>query len=279
MKYFSSNKELLSHIKNKSIKKIGLVPTMGSLHLGHISLIEKAIIENELVIISIFINPTQFENNLDLKKYPKNLEKDLKMLNKFSKSIIIYVPEVSDIYSEGVVANKYFFGSIEDIMEGKQRKGHFQGVATIVEKLLMLFKPNNAYFGEKDFQQLQIIRNLVVQKKIKTKIIGCKIIREENGLALSSRNKLLDEHHIKLAPILYQTLKETQKLKNKLSPNEIIKYVEKKISFFPSLTLEYFIIADEKSLSPINNFNINKKIRTFIAVKFGKIRLIDNLRF
>jgi pantoate--beta-alanine ligase len=269
MKYYSSNKELLSHIKNKSIKKFGLVPTMGSLHLGHISLIEKAIIENELVIISIFINPTQFENNLDLKKYPKNLEKDLKILNKFSKSIIIYVPEVSDIYSEGVVANKYFFGSIEDIMEGKQRKGHFQGVATIVEKLLMLFKPNNAYFGEKDFQQLQIIRNLVVQKKIKTKIIGCKIIREENGLALSSRNKLLDEHQIKLAPILYQTLKETQKLKNKLSPNEIIKYVEKKISFFP----------DEKSLSPINNFNINKKIRTFIAVKFGEIRLIDNLQF
>tara|TARA_B100001059_G_scaffold114928_1_gene115235 strand:- start:1811 stop:2650 length:840 start_codon:yes stop_codon:yes gene_type:complete len=279
MNFFSSNKEILRLIKNKSIKKIGLVPTMGSIHAGHISLIKKAISENILVIVSIFINPTQFENTLDLKNYPKNLDSDIKILKQFSKAIIIYVPEVNDLYSKSVVANKYFFGSIEKTMEGIDRKDHFQGVATIVEKLLLIFKPTNAYFGEKDFQQLLIIRNLVIQKKIKTKIIGCEIFRGKNGLALSSRNKLLDEHELKVAPILYQTLIEAKKLKNKLTPDEIIKYVEKKLSFFPSLSLEYFIIADEKSLTPIDNFNINKKIRTFIAVKFGKIRLIDNLQF
>jgi len=279
MNFFSSNKEILRLIKNKSIKKIGLVPTMGSIHPGHISLIKKAISENILVIVSIFINPTQFENTLDLKNYPKNFDSDIKILKQFSKAIIIYVPEVNDLYSKSVVANKYFFGSIEKTMEGIDRKSHFQGVATIVEKLLLIFKPANAYFGEKDFQQLLIIRNLVIQKKIKTKIIGCEIVRGKNGLALSSRNILLDEHEIKLAPILYQTLIEAKKLKNKLTPDEIIKYVEKKLSFFPSLSLEYFIIADEKSLTPIDNFNIKKKIRTFIAVKFGKIRLIDNLQF
>jgi pantoate--beta-alanine ligase len=170
MNFFSSNKEILKLIKNKSIKKIGLVPTMGSLHPGHISLIKKAISENILVIVSIFINPTQFENSLDLKNYPKKLDSDIKMLKRFSKSIIIYAPQVNDLYSRSVVANKYFFGSIEKTMEGTFRKGHFQGVATIVEKLLLIFKPTNAYFGEKDFQQLMIIRNLVIQKKLKLKL-------------------------------------------------------------------------------------------------------------
>ena len=275
---FKASEEIRAYFKSKS-ERIGLVPTMGALHSGHLSLVRKACAENDYVVISVYINPTQFNYQIDLESYPSNLSSDIALLDPFSDKIIFYTPDHKDLYPEKIQSKSYDFGSITAHMEGLFRPGHFNGVATVIEALFRNIQPQKAYFGEKDFQQLLIIRNLVIQKKIKTKIIGCEIVRGKNGLALSSRNILLDEHELKLAPILYQTLIEAKKLKNKLTPREIIKYVEKKLSFFPSLSLEYFIIADENSLTPIDNFNINKKIRTFIAVKFGKIRLIDNLQF
>ncbi len=191
--------------------KIGFVPTMGALHEGHISLVKKALSENDLVVVSIFVNPTQFNNTADLAKYPRTPKDDISLLKNLKEDVIVYLPEVSDLYDDSVSAKKYNFGGLENEMEGKHRKGHFDGVGTIVSKLLRIVKPDTAYFGEKDFQQLQIVKNLVSIEKLPVKIVGCPILREKNGLAMSSRNKRLSSKQFGEATIIYKTLNEVQK--------------------------------------------------------------------
>ena len=199
MKTFISHKKLDNELRN-SEGSLGLVPTMGSLHRGHISLIEKATANNTNVIVSIFINPTQFDEQQDLQNYPKNLQNDLQLLQNFP-NIFVYIPEISDLYPKKTKAKDYDFGKLDKIMEGEFRPGHFNGVATIVEKLFTIFYPDFAYFGEKDFQQVIIIKALVKQQELSTKIISCPTIRENDGLAMSSRNQLLKEGYRKNAAI------------------------------------------------------------------------------
>ena len=254
----------------------GIVPTMGALHRGHASLIERALTENDQVIVTIFVNPTQFESSNDLKKYPKNLESDLKVIKNISKKIIIYAPESNDLYSEAIKSSSYKFDDIESVMEGKFRLGHFQGVATIVEKLLTIFLPTNAYFGEKDFQQLQIIRSLVDQKNLSSNIIGCSTLRDKNGLALSSRNSLLNDKEIKSASFIFEQLKIAKSLWGMENSKSIKQKIQNSFLNNRNFKLDYFDIRFEDNLLNAEK-NYGKKVRAFIAVKFGKIRLIDNL--
>jgi len=254
----------------------GIVPTMGALHRGHASLIERALTENDQVIVTIFVNPTQFESSNDLKKYPKNLESDLKVIKNISKKIIIYTPESNDLYSEAIKSSSYKFDDIESVMEGKFRLGHFQGVATIVEKLLTIFLPTNAYFGEKDFQQLQIIRSLVDQKNLSSNIIGCSTLRDKNGLALSSRNSLLNDKEIKSASFIFEQLKIAKSLWGMENSKSIKQKIQNSFLNNRNFKLDYFDIRFEDNLLNAEK-NCGKKVRAFIAVKFGKIRLIDNL--
>ena len=230
----------LNSIINKKLS-IGLVPTMGSLHKGHLSLIKKALVENDQVIVTIFVNPTQFDSSEDVENYPRNLHQDISMINSISSKILIYTPQSSDIFDSLVKSSSYNFGKLEKIMEGKYRPGHFQGVATVVEKLLSLFKPTKAYFGEKDFQQLLIIKSLVSQKKILTSIIGCSILRDTCGLALSSRNQLLTNDEFKNASFMFQQLTLAKSLWNENSISDIIKTIEKSFfTFFGDIIQPYF---------------------------------------
>ncbi|MDA8639892.1 pantoate--beta-alanine ligase [Flavobacteriaceae bacterium] len=278
MKVFNHSKEL-NALKNKlSAKSIGLVPTMGALHKGHITLVEKALSENELVIVSIFINPTQFNNQDDLKNYPKTLESDLSKLKALENNIWVYAPEVSDVYSNSVTSKEYSFGLLESTMEGAHRKGHFQGVATIVQKLFEILKPTKAYFGEKDFQQLQIITSLVKQEQIPVKIIACPIIRHEDGLAMSSRNTNLSDTQRAIAPIIYETLQKAVALKEENSLEQIEIWITDFFNKHPEIELEYFTVAEEKTLQKVNHLN-GEKTRAFIALKLGDVRLIDNVKF
>ena len=190
--------------------KIGFVPTMGALHRGHLSLVERALEENETVVVSIFVNPTQFDNSNDLKKYPRSPEKDLSLLRDITKDIIVYFPEISDIYGENVVSTAYNFENLENEMEGKHRKGHFDGVGTVLSKFFQIINPDRAYFGEKDFQQLLVVKKLVAIEKLPVEVIGCPILRAENGLAMSSRNARLSEQQLEDATIIYKTLKEVR---------------------------------------------------------------------
>ena len=270
------NKALpLNSIINKKLS-IGLVPTMGSLHKGHLSLIKKALVENDQVIVTIFVNPTQFDSSEDIENYPRNLHRDISMINSISSKILIYTPQSSDIFDSLVKSSSYDFGKLEKIMEGKHRPGHFQGVATVVEKLLSLFKPTKAYFGEKDFQQLLIIKSLVSQKKILTSIIGCSILRDTCGLALSSRNQLLTNDEFKNASFIFEQLTLAKSLWNKNSISDIIKTIEKSFIKNKYFKLHYFDIRFNNNLEKVE-YKSEKKARAFIAAKIGKVRLIDNL--
>ena len=218
MRAYSSFKEIVSLVKKAD--SIGLVPTMGSLHDGHLSIIKKALIKNEVVIVSIYVNPKQFNDPGDLKKYPRNLKDDLEKLKIFNK-ILVYAPNDSDVYNEGEEVKKHNLGEITEIMEGRVRPGHFDGVATVVEKLLHMFKPNNAYFGEKDFQQLLLIKALVRKIKLDVNIIGCKTIRESDGLAMSSRNKFLNKSERESASQIIKLLERAKKMYNTSSSRDI----------------------------------------------------------
>ena len=270
-----SKYSLLNTFLNKN-KTVGLVPTMGSLHKGHLSLIERALNENEQVIVTIFINPTQFQHPDEINKYPKNLDLDFQIIKTLSPKIIIYAPESKDLYKSSIASSLFNFGNIEKVMEGKIRPGHFQGVATIVEKLLNIFLPTRAYFGEKDFQQLQIIKSLVFQKDISTKIIGCPIVRESNGLALSSRNSMLSKQGRKKAFFIFQQLNRLKSLWGEEKSGKIIKQIEKSFFTNPHFKLDYIDIRFENSLLNAEKKS-GKKTRAFIAAKLEKIRLIDNL--
>ena len=259
------------------LKSIGFVPTMGALHKGHLSLVEQAISENDCVVVSIFVNPTQFNNPQDLEKYPRTIENDIALLSNIKGEIFIFSPEVSDLYPKNIQSKNYDYLGIENEMEGKYRKGHFNGVGTILNILFRTIKPNKAYFGEKDFQQLQIVKTLVEIEELPVSIIGCPIIREKSGLAMSSRNKRLSHDQLKEAPLIYKTLSEVQEKFNALSISELNDLVENKFAKNSLLELEYFEIADEKTLKTATVKRKNINYRAFIAVFTGGIRLIDNI--
>ncbi|MGB2760035.1 MAG: pantoate--beta-alanine ligase [Maribacter stanieri] len=256
---------------------LGLVPTMGALHKGHASLIQKAVNENDRVVVSIFVNPTQFNNKEDLDKYPKTLESDIKLISSISKDIIVFTPAVSEIYTDSVVPKIYDFEGLDKVMEGEFRDDHFNGVGTIVEELLTIIKPTKAYFGEKDFQQLRIIQKLTEIQHIPVEIIGCEIIREDHGLAMSSRNERLSKKIRQKAAFIYKTL---QTAKNKFGMENALNVKDWVINEFQKndeFELEYFDITDVETLTPINNKINNVKYRAFIAVYVEDVRLIDNI--
>ncbi|MBK5209591.1 MAG: pantoate--beta-alanine ligase [Flavobacteriaceae bacterium] len=260
----------------KSGTSIGFVPTMGALHEGHLSLVEKAKNENDIVVVSIFVNPTQFDNADDLKNYPKTIDKDLSLL-KSTNCDIVFTPTPEEIYANNIQSQSFDFDGLEFQMEGKFREGHFNGVGTIVERLFEIVKPNKAYFGEKDFQQIQIIRKMVEKRNLPVKIIACPIHREKDGLAMSSRNIRLTKEQRVSAPFIYKTLKQAKAEFGTKNALEVVKWVENEFKNHPLFNLEYFEIADEYTLLPVETKNSTKKYRAFIAVFAGKIRLIDNI--
>ncbi len=281
MKVFQLQKDLKNYLKINKIndKSIGFVPTMGALHDGHLALVKSSLKHNDFTVVSIFVNPTQFDNKDDLKKYPRTLKNDLDALKSVDKNIIVYTPIATDIY-EGEVKSKHFdFDGLENEMEGKHRKGHFDGVGTIVKKLFEIVEPDKAYFGEKDFQQLQIIKKLVEKEKMNIQIVPISIFREADGLAMSSRNKRLTKKHREIAPFIHQILLDTQKMWQSSSIEEIIKYVENSFAKQPLLELEYFEIADENTLIPSKQKINGNKYRGFIVVHAGDVRLIDNIGY
>mgnify|MGYP000659167070 FL=1 len=258
-------------------KSIGFVPTMGALHEGHLSLLKNSLSENDITVMSIFVNPTQFNNAEDLDKYPRTLERDVQIMQALSNSIIVYAPEVEDIYEGNTVSENFEYDGLENQMEGKHRPGHFDGVGTIVKRLFEIVQPNKAYFGEKDFQQLQIVKKLVSKYNIPVEVIGCPIHREPNGLAMSSRNERLSAIAKEKAAIIYQTLSDAKKLFQTNSAEETILFVENEFKKHPEFQLEYFEIADEATLLPVSKKETNKNYRGFIAIFIENIRLIDNI--
>ncbi|HIC8924323.1 pantoate--beta-alanine ligase [Elizabethkingia anophelis] len=259
----------------KEGKKIGFAPTMGALHDGHMSLYKEARKDNDIVISSVFVNPTQFNNPDDLKKYPRTEENDIAMLEKAGVDAV-YIPTVEDIYPAKAESKHYDFGGIENEMEGKFRPGHFDGVGTVVSELFRQVQPDNAYFGEKDYQQLAIIKKLVEIEKFPIKIHGVPIYRAENGLALSSRNARLSEEERNGATLIYKTLVKVNEWFRVISIPEIKKRVEE-IFEQSDYELEYFLIADEETLKETDFFYKDKNYRAFIVVFVGEVRLIDNM--
>ena len=257
---------------------IGLVPTMGALHKGHLALVERALANNDTVIVSVFVNPTQFNNLEDLEKYPKTLDEDIGLLKSLNeKNILVYAPSVHDIYEGNTVSEKFDFDGLEFEMEGKFRPGHFDGVGTVVKRLFEIVRPDNAYFGEKDFQQLQIIKKLVSKYDLHVNIVGCDIYRESSGLAMSSRNMRLTRQQKMAAPFIFKTLKTAKKHFGTKSASKVIEWVTEQFENNDILKLEYFTVADADSLKEVKRKTKNKKYRAFIAVYAGEIRLIDNI--
>ncbi|HEX9825373.1 MAG TPA: pantoate--beta-alanine ligase [Flavobacteriaceae bacterium] len=267
----------IENLKSQNLT-IGLVPTMGALHQGHLSIIKKALKENDKVFVSIFVNPTQFDNKEDLEKYPRTFETDIKLIKSLSKDhIIIYAPNVEDVYGDNVNATDFYFDGLEDTMEGKFRLGHFDGVGTIVKRLFEIVKPDNAYFGEKDFQQLMIIKKLVEKFNLPVHVIGCEIYREKDGLAMSSRNLRLKPEYRKEAPFIYRTLKLAKRKFATKSANKVVEWVEKQFKKNDVLRLEYFSITEASTLRTFKRKSKKKSYRAFIAVHADDIRLIDNI--
>ncbi len=261
----------------ENCKSIGFVPTMGALHKGHLSLVEQACNENDCVVVSIFVNPTQFNKAQDLEKYPRTLESDFELLKSVKGNVFVFSPNAKDLYKNNISSKKYNFSGIENEMEGKHRKGHFDGVGTVLNLLFRMVKPNKAYLGEKDFQQLQVVKKLVEIENLPVTIIGCPIIRENRGLAMSSRNKRLSENQLKEATLIFKTLKEVQqnfKILNFLQLNKLVENAFNKNQF---LELEYFEIANRETLKTESSKSPNTSYRAFIAVFVDGVRLIDNI--
>jgi pantoate--beta-alanine ligase len=279
MLIFETQLALIEHLKvnSDSTNTLGFVPTMGALHQGHLSLVEKSLSNNDLTIVSIFVNPTQFNNPEDLEKYPRNLESDIAKIQTISDNVIIYAPSVDDIYEGNTIVKSFSFDGLENQMEGKFRPGHFEGVGTIVKRLFEIVKPTNAYFGEKDFQQLQIIKKLVEKENFQINIVECPIFREKNGLAMSSRNERLSTNERNEASIIYKTLLEVKHKFSSESLLEIALWVKQVFENQPNFKLDYFEIADEATLQTCETKNQDQKRRAFIAVFVKNIRLIDTI--
>jgi pantoate--beta-alanine ligase len=279
MLIFSKQVELRAHLDkvSTSTKTIGFVPTMGALHDGHLSLLKTALHQNKLVVMSIFVNPTQFNNAEDLEKYPRNLDNDVKKIATLSNEIIVFAPTVDDIYNGNTVSEKFSFDGLENQMEGKYRPGHFDGVGTIVKRLFEIVQPNNAYFGEKDFQQLQIIKKMVEIHQLPVNVIGCPILREDSGLAMSSRNERLNDEEKNEATLIYKTISEVKNRFSTQTIESLLAYVENVFNDNDKFELDYVEIADEETLEPSKIKLENKKYRIFIAVYINNVRLIDTI--
>lgn len=260
-------------------RSIGLVPTMGALHAGHLSLVERAVKENDDVIVSVFVNPTQFNNPDDLATYPRTEEEDCRLLAKGGVSVA-FVPDVKEMYPKGAVHEKDFeLGTAAEVMEGKFRPGHFQGVAQIVSRLFELCRPNRAYFGEKDFQQIAVIKNMVESEGIDVDIIPCPIKRADDGLALSSRNALLTPEQRAVAPAIYEALKEGVEYSKSHTVKETHDMIVNAVNANAGLETEYLEIVDARTLLPVENWEESPEIQGCITVYCGKVRLIDNIKF
>lgn len=279
MQVVRTKSELSGHLLSlrSSHKSIGLVPTMGALHQGHTTLVKKAKEENEVVVVSIFVNPTQFNDPSDLENYPRTMEADQSLLKDLGADLL-FVPSVKEMYPEEDTRS-FELGNLDQVLEGKQRKGHFKGVAQIVSKLFLICNPHRAYFGQKDFQQLVIVRRLVEILELDIRIVACPIIRESDGLAMSSRNAKLNPADRKLAPFIYSTLKEASEKKRSFSPSELKVWVENRFKEQPDLDLEYFEIVEDKELRPVLDWQEKVNKVACLAVQLGGVRLIDNMNF
>jgi pantoate--beta-alanine ligase len=278
MKVFATRKALKTYIRDhfSAETTIGFVPTMGALHKGHLSLLGEAQKHNNYTVVSIFVNPTQFDNPDDLKKYPRTLEMDLNLLENKGCDIV-FTPSVEEIYAQDISSQHFDFDGLELEMEGKFRSGHFDGVGTIVKTLFEIIEPTRAYFGEKDFQQLQIIRKMVAKNQLSVEVVGCPIFRESNGLAMSSRNERLSKAQREEASIIYKTLQKAKEKFTVESLESIHKWVRSQFENHPAFALEYFTIAEESTLQVPSKISSDKSYRAFIAVYADSVRLIDNL--
>ena len=255
---------------------IGFVPTMGALHNGHKSLVERARKENDTVVVSVFVNPTQFNDKNDLKNYPRTPEADCAVLESAGADIV-FMPSVEDIYPEPDT-REYDFGHIDKDKEGATRPGHFNGVAQVVSRLFALVNPRRAYFGEKDFQQIAIIKAMVEQLNIDIEIVECAIVRGEDGLALSSRNELLTPEHRAAAPHIYATIRQCAEKMETMTPQELTEWVVATIDSNPLLKTIYFEAVDAKSMQRVEKWSDSERIQGCCAIQAGQIRLIDNIR-
>ncbi|MCK4677413.1 MAG: pantoate--beta-alanine ligase [Bacteroidales bacterium] len=270
----SETHNFLKTVKARGLS-VGFVPTMGALHRGHISLIEQSLKENNFTVCSIFVNPIQFNKKSDLKNYPRETTSDFQKL-KSSGCNMVFMPSNDEMYPEPV-NTQYDFGQLDKVMEGKHRPGHFNGVAIVVRKLFEIIMPDKAYFGEKDFQQLAIIQYLVKKNNIPVNIVPCPIIRENDGLAMSSRNVRLTPAERKEAPVIFQLLKQAKEKVPSLPVEASGKWIKEEFNKYPSIKFEYFEIVDMETLQPVKEWGECKKIIACVAVHLGKIRLIDNI--
>ena len=254
-------------------KSIGMVPTMGALHEGHLSLIRRAHEENDVVFCSIFVNPVQFNNAEDLAKYPRTLEADVQLIGDLAD--YVFAPTVEEVFPVAPTEVSDF-GTVANVMEGAARPGHFNGVGVIVRRLLEWTRPHKAYFGEKDYQQIAVIREMCAQCRILAEIVPCPIVREPNGLAMSSRNRRLSEHEFETAANIHRILEESKKLH---SVPEIQQFVETEIAKIPEFQLDYFEIADAKTLLSTDTLDNPNGVMGFITVYVGPVRLIDNIKY
>lgn len=279
MKIIHTIKDLqteLSELKAQG-KKVGLVPTMGALHAGHASLVKRSVNENEVTVVSVFVNPTQFNDKNDLVKYPRTLDADCKLLEACGATYA-FAPSVEEMYPEPDT-RQFSYAPLDTVMEGAFRPGHFNGVCQIVSKLFEAVKPHRAYFGEKDFQQLAIIREMVRQMQFDLEIVGCPIVREEDGLALSSRNARLSAEERENALKISQTLFKSRTFAATHTVGETLKFVEDAIAAVPGLRLEYFEIVDGNTLQKVDNWNQTSYVVGCITVFCGDVRLIDNIKY
>ena len=272
-------KEFTLSLKSEG-KTVGLVPTMGALHAGHISLVDRAVADNDATIVSVFVNPTQFNNPADLATYPRNEQADFELLEK-ANATAVFAPSVEEIYPEGESEQTHVFdlGSVAEVMEGKFRPGHFQGVAQIVSKLFRMVEPTYAYFGEKDFQQIAVIRRMAMTEGIDINIVSCPIKREDDGLAMSSRNVRLTESQRATAPGIYATLKYSLEYSQAHSVAATHDTVVERINALPECEVEYFSIVDGITLQPIEEWTDSEYIVGCITVYCGDVRLIDNITY
>lgn len=278
---FNTKEELEHYLESfrEAGKSVGLVPTMGAIHEGHLSLIAQSNKENACTVVSVFVNPTQFNNAADLEKYPRNLERDLETMATIKGDIVVFAPTVSEMYPHNAVAESFEYDGLEYQMEGAQRPGHFDGVGTIVKKLFQLVEPSKAYFGEKDFQQLQIIRKLVEKEKMNIEIVGCAIHRAADGLAMSSRNERLSKEGLVVSTFIFKILSEAKKRFETESIKKVQEFVELEFKNNSNFDLEYFTIADEETLQTATEKKEGSKYRGFLVAHIEGVRLIDNMSF
>lgn len=276
METITNSEELRRALGSRNWSGIGFVPTMGALHAGHRSLVERARRECATVVVSVFVNPTQFNDKTDLKNYPRTPEADLRLLEEVGADYV-FMPSVEEVYPEPDTRT-FDFGMIDKVMEGATRPGHFNGVAQVVSRLFDLVKPAKAYFGEKDFQQIAVIREMVRQLRIPVEIIPCPIVRGEDGLALSSRNTLLDTDHRTAAPYIYKVLKAAVEKSHQTTPDQLAAWVTAQVESNPLLKVIYFQVVDAATMQQVRTWEESPAIQGCIAVQAGDIRLIDNIK-